>query len=241
MLRVLLIAIAGVLSAEAGSIEFSSAALSAGSRPSLDNIKGSWGSDVSLGGVDAHFEAEFDKSENADFLNEASLSGNMDQVAYKVTQNFVSGVSKLALSTKQFGSTLKATVTSKLKDAADTTKVDSVSATKGMNVGGVDLEFEPSFVPEGMSGTLKTTASYDLGSGASILGELSATNAGDISYDVEAKYSTDVEGRAVSATIKPLDQKATLEVADTQLGVATATYTVGDEKPTLTLKRSFAF
>jgi len=111
--------------------------------------------------------------------------------------------------------------------------------SKGAQLSGVDLSFEPSLVPTKMLGRLKTTATYALGGGTSLSSELVATTEGAVEA-LDVAVATKLDGRPVSAKLQPLSMTAQLQVADKEIGVATATYTVGGV-PKVSVKRAFSF
>jgi len=217
--------------AHAGSLEFSTSDLTSGR--SLDNIKGSWGTSFALAGQDLKLDAAYDMKANRDFLKEATVSGAFDEVGYALTHNFASGASKLALTTKQMGAQFKAVL-------AGSKVLSTVSAKKSLSVADCAVSIEPEVNVADSSAKVKATASYALGAGAAINGELTSTNDGDVSTAFDISYSGEIDGRKVKAVVKPREQEAELTVVDSAIGVATATYAVGGE-PSLKLKRSVSF
>jgi len=227
-------------SVHAGSVEFSTSDL--GQKPALDNIKAGWGTSFTVGGYPLKLAAAYDMKAKSTFLKEATLSGQAARVSYAVTQNFANGASKVALSAKHAGVTFKSVLSAKVDVASawlEGAKVDSLSVSKGAQLSGVDLSFEPSLVPTKMLGRLKTTATYALGGGTSLSSELVATTEGAVEA-LDVAVATKLDGRPVSAKLQPLSMTAQLQVADKEIGVATATYTVGGV-PKVSVKRAFSF
>jgi len=229
-------------SAAAGSVEFSTTDL--GKRRKIDNIKAGWSTAFSFAGQDLKLATVYDLKAKSDFLKEATLSGSMAPVSYLLTQNFASGVSKLALSTKQAGATFKSVLSGKIDWSSawlESCNVASVAVVKGAEVAGVNLSFEPSFTPGKKLGKVAVKAGYALGGGASLAAELVATTEGDMDIaNLELEYQTEYQGRPVSGTLEPLDQTATVVVTDEVYGIVTATYKLGGE-PKVTAKRAFSF
>ena len=136
MKKVLCAALVPLASGGAPTFEFSSTDLTPGSwPPELDNVKGSWSGNINDG--DMKLALSYDRKANKDFLKEATLSGSMAPVSYLLTQNFASGVSKLALSTKQAGATFKSVLSGKIDWSSawlESCNVASVAVVKGAEV-----------------------------------------------------------------------------------------------------------
>lgn len=224
--------------ASAGSLEFSTTNL-AGARKGIDNIKGSAGTTCTVRGAPIKITAAYDMKAKSEFIKELSVAGTMDPMAYCVTQSFAAGTSKLALSTNKFGSTLKAVITSKLTALGRTTA--ELSAVKRASIaGGLELSIVPAYAVTKNVGRLTTTAAYSLGGGAVVEGELITTTSGDVAADVEVVYDTKLDGRTITATLKPFAQALVASVTDASVGVMTASYTLGG-KPKFAVKRSVSF
>ena len=220
------------------SVEFSTSNLSQG--PALDNVKAAWGTTVNVKGQAIKVSAAYDMKAKSDFIKEATVAGSISPVNVALTQNFASGVSKLALSAKAAGVTFKSVMTSKMSSIVESAKLNSITAVKTANIGPVDLCFEPSFAVSQMVGSVRLLAEYSLGLGATLATDMSVTTEGAYDVDVDISYAGNLEGRPVSAVVKPLGKAAKLEVKDSQLGVVTATYTLGGT-PKVTAKRAFSF
>jgi hypothetical protein len=236
--------VAAVPAVLAGSVEFSSTDL-VGKKPSLDNVKASWGTKFSVAGMDLKIDTQYDQKAKPDFLKEATLSGTVAPVSYSVTQNFVSGASKLALSTKQAGATFKAVLSGKLDVGGawlESGKLDSVAITKAEKFQGIDITLEPSYTPAKQLGELKAQVKKALGSGLSVTGEAVATTGGAVSVKkVELALAKELDGRPVKAVVSPLSKVLEVQITDKDWGVATATYALGTNLPKVNVKRSFSF
>merc|ERR1719174_201527 len=76
-----------------GSVDLVTGDLSGGSK-ALDNIKAKWSQSLKILGNSATLSAGYDRSENTDFLNEATLAGSVGngKVDYELTTKFGSGL-----------------------------------------------------------------------------------------------------------------------------------------------------
>jgi hypothetical protein len=217
--------------AHAGKLEFFSSDLN--KECALDNIKASWGTSFTLAGQDLKLDAAYDRKAKSDFFKEATLSGAVDCVGYTATHSFATGLSKLTLTTKQFGANVKAV----LKGSK---VLSTLSATKDITVADIGIKLAPSYDLETSKGKVKASASYVVGSGATIHGELSATDEGTIDSTFDVELTRTLDGRDLSAVVRPLEQEAELQVTDAAIGTLKCSYATG-ASPKLTLKRAVSF
>lgn len=215
--------------ATCGSVTFSTSDLSSGS-PSLGNVKASWGTSLDLGGHKTNLNVDYDMKANSGMLKEAKLSGAVDAISYALTQNFASGVTALALSTKKFGATLKASMDSK-------SMLKEVSAVKTVE----KVTLAPSYMIASKVGKIK--ASYPLMDDVKLNAEVSAKvdDLMDPTTKVEVDYGTTVSDVDISVTVAPLEQTVDVDLKESKTGVvASASFSASGERK-VSLKRSVSF
>lgn len=231
MKKAVVYACVGAAAAER-SIEFMSGDFSAGERV-LDNIKGRWSQTLKFLGNDASLSAEYDRNERDDFLNEATLSGKVDDVNYEVKT--------------QFGDTHELTLSTDTKDGTSIELVadsknglKSVTANRGIKLQNQDVNCEVSH--ERQSKSSKVKLSSVLGHGVSGKATWTVGNKLD-SADMELEYAADLSnGRSLSANLNPRDGTGDVEFVDSKS--IDATITAGMDlggNPKLTVKRGFKF
>jgi len=230
MKKAIVYACAGVVAAER-SVELVSSDLSAGGRV-VDNIKGRWSQTLKFLGKEATIDAEYDRKERKDFLSEATLSGKVDDVSYKVKTSF--------------GDEHELTLTTDTKDgtsielvADNKNGLTQVSANRGVKIQGQDCNAEVSHARQ--SATSKVKLSSILGHGVS--GTATWTVGGKVEPEVELEYASDIsDGRSVAANLKPKDGTGDIEYVDTKTLDATITASMDlGGKPKLTVKRGWSF
>lgn len=231
MKKVAVIAAVGVAAAER-QIELSSSDLSAGGR-ALDNIKGRWSQTLKFLGAEANLDAEYDRNAREDFLNEASLSGKLDDVNYELKTHF--------------GDTHELTLSADTKDgtalevvADNKNGLTKLTAGRDVKFQGQDVNVEASHARQ--SSTSKVKLSSVLGHGVSGSATWTVGNKLD-SADMELEYEAQVtDGRKLSATLNPRDASGDVEFVDTKTLDATITASMDlGGKPKLTVKRSWGF
>lgn len=229
--------LAGVGAAMGGSIELVSSDLSQGNR-GLDNIKAKWSQSLKVLGNDANIAASYDRAENKDFLNEASLSGAVSKIKYELKTKF-SGSTDLALqTTTDDGTCVEAE--GELDHLVAMPRITKLTATRAATLRGTECDFEMSHQPG--DGTSKMKLSTVLGSGFKAIASLTSKG-GDASTAYEVEYDTTLtEGRTLSANVNPSAGSGEIEYVDNASidGTLTATIPLGGS-PKLTLKRAFNF
>jgi hypothetical protein len=179
----------------------------------LDNVKAEWSKDLSLPDPlkSAKLMMTYDLKANANMIKQVSLAGAIaDQVKYQVTHTVASGVTSLAMVTRQAGVTLKAN-----GDSVD--MLTQLSAAKAVDLasGRAAINFEPSFNVKKSLAKLKLSSMLELGSGTSVAAQLTASQTGEVSTDYSLEYETELgSGRTLSASISPADQEAQLTLVD---------------------------
>lgn len=237
MKTLLLVATAPSL-ALAGSYTLFTGDLTSGT-PSLDNVKATYDTKVGPSTLSVVYNLKARK----DMLAEAKLSGALpsvvDKVKYALTHNFAKGNTALTLSTSAAGHGFKASGDS------DAMMVTSVSASGSATVGDTTVAYEPSYGIQSGLAKLKLAAGFG-DTGVDLAAEVSATSSGDLAAEYEVSYSTSIgDGRALSATVRPADKVAALEVSDTSIEssatwVASADLELGG-RPKLALRRAASF
>ena len=135
------------------------------------------------------------------------------------------------------GKTLRRTI----KAVLEGDKVlSTVSATKEVTVADVGVTVAPFYDLETSTGYVKASTSYGLGNGATVNGEVKATDKGAFYGTFDLELTRSVDGRELSAVVRPLEQEAELQVTDAAIGTLKAAYATG-ASPKLTLKRALTF
>ena len=215
------------------NIELSTNDLSSKGRV-LDNIKGSWSQTLQFLGKSATLEAEYDRNAREDFLNEATLSGKLDDVAYEVKTSF--------------GDTHELTLAADTKDGTSVEVVannkdglTSITASRDVKISGRDYNAEASHDRQSSSSKLKMSSV--LGHGVTGSATWTVGNKLD-SADYELEYETELtNGRKLSATVNPRNGKGDIEYVDSSTIDAeiTASMDLGGGSPKVTVKRAWNF
>jgi len=221
-----------------GSVSLETGDLSSGSK-GLDNIKAKWSQTLKVLNHDATVTASYDRNENQNFPNEATLTGSSGNIGYEVRSGFGRTVD-YTLSTKtDDGSSIQVEGSADLINARDF-NVQKVSATSARKLRDNDFDIEMSHDLNDNESKLKM--STVLGAGVKAIGTL-ANKAGAASTGYEIEYETQLtSGRRLSATVSPADGAGEIEYEDSASldGTITATIPLG-EAPKVTFKRSFGF
>ena len=214
------------------NIELSTNDLSSKGRV-LDNIKGSWSQTLTFLGKSATLEAEYDRNARDDFLDTATLSGKLDDIAYEVKTSF--------------GDTHELTLSCDTKDgtaveveANNKDGLTSITATRDVKINGRDYTAEASHDRQASSSKLKMSSV--LGHGVTGSATWTVGNKLD-SADYELEYETELtNGRKLSATVNPRNGKGDIEYVDTTTIDAeiTASMDLGG-KPAISVKRGWTF
>jgi len=239
-MRTSLIAMSFAAVVYGGSVDLVTGDLSGGSK-ALDNIKAKWSQSLKVLGNAATLTAGYDRSENENFLNEATLTGSVGKgkVDYELTTKFGSGLDYEVSTKTDDGSAISMEGSVDLLSASDLS-VRKVSASKSANLRGNDYDIELSHdLSEGES---KIQMSTVLGAGVKATGTLS-NNGGAVGKSYEVSYDTDLNaGRTLSATVNPEAGSGEIEYVDESTfdGTLTANIPLGGS-PSVTFKRSFGF
>jgi len=190
-------------------------------------------------GADTVVEAKYDRNENSDFLQEASVSGKSGNIDYTVTSTFGDSLAVELGTTTDDGTSIEAegSIGTNLQGAT----LSKITASRSTTLRGQDYDLEISHDISASASKLKL--STVLGSGVTAIGSLSNTG-GDSSMSYELEYETDLTaGRTVSASVSPSDGTGEIEYEDSAtLGDATLTATIPlGGSPSVSVKRSFGF
>jgi hypothetical protein len=223
-----------------GSVDLVTGDLSGGTK-ALDNIKAKWSQSLKVLGNAATVTGSYDRSENENFLNEATLTGSVGKgkVDYELTTKFGSGLDYQVSTTTDDGSSISAEGSVDLLSASDLS-VRKVSASSTRSLRGNDYDIELSHdLSEGES---KIKMSTVLGAGVKAVGTLS-NKGGATSKGYEIEYDTTLnDGRTLSASVNPDAGTGEIEYTDSSTfdGTVTANIPLGGS-PSVTFKRSFGF
>lgn len=153
-------------------------------------------------GNSATVTGSYDRSENENFLNEATLTGSIGKgnVDYELTTKFGSGLDYEVSTKTDDGSSIRAEGSVDLLSASDL-NVRKVSAASTRSLRGNDYDIEISHdLSEGES---KIKMSTVLGAGVKAIGTL-ANKGGATTKGYEVEYDTTLnEGRTLSASVNP--------------------------------------
>jgi len=215
----------------------------------LDNIKGTWSQALScalIPGKDLKLSAEYDRSENKNFVKEATLTGTLDKIKYALTTKFNGGNDLKVETTTNDGTKFEAEGSLGNLYTLSEMKVSKVSATRGLSLKNIlsgssqDCELEVTHdLPASES---KLSLSSVLGSGVTARGAITS-KAGSSSVAYEVEYDTTLsEGRTLHASVNPQDGTGEVEYEDSATLDATITANLPlGGMPSVTVKRSFAF
>jgi len=212
-----------------GSVELISSDLTGGGKV-LDNIKGSWSQTLKFLGKEATLEAEYDRNGNKKFLNEATLTGKLDDVNYELKTDFRGDTELTVSADTKDGTTVEA-----VANKGD--GITKVTASRGTKIQDRDVDIEASH--ETKSGESKVKLSTVLGHGVTFLATLGPKK--DPEYELEYE-STLGDGRSLSANVNPKDGSGEIEYVDSKTldATITASMALGGE-PKLTVKRAWSF
>jgi len=237
--------VAGVAVASAGSIELIGSPT--GASRGLDNIKGSWSQALKVLGRDTTISAEYDRSENKDFVSEVSLAGDSGKVKYELTSKLRGKTDFTLATTTSDGTTIEAegAVEASLAAGVKDISLSKLTASRALKadapvLGKRDCDLEVSHDLTCSESKLKL--STVIGSGLTAIGSLTSKgSASKLSYEVE--YDTTLsEGRTLSATVSPADGTGEIEYEDSATvdATITATFPLGGS-PKVQVSRKFGF
>jgi len=220
--------------AAAGSIEIVSSDLSNGPGKVIDNVKGKWTQTLKFLGNDATLSAEYDRNENDSFLNEATLSGTVDDVSYELKTDFGNDVELTVGTTTKDGTALGAV-------ANTGNGITEVSVARPWSIFNQDCDVKATHTPK--DGQSKLKLSSMLGHGVKAVGTLTVDKSGSRETDYEVEYASDLGGgRTVAVNANPLSGSGDIEYVDTKTLDATVTASMDfGGQPKLTIKRSWDF
>ena len=233
MKKAVILSCVGVVAGER-SIELLSSDLSGGSgNRALANIKGRWSQTLKFLGADANIEAEYDRNARKEFLNEATISGKVDDVSYELKTGFGDSHELTLSADTKDGTALEVVADNK-------NGLTKLTAARDVKVQGQACNLEASH--ERSSSTSKLKLSSVLGHGVSgsatwLVG--SKLDSADVDLEYEASVS---DGRSVKANLNPRDGTGDVEYVDTKTIDATVTASMDlGGKPKLTVKRAWSF
>jgi hypothetical protein len=211
------------------SVEFSSSDINGGG-PNLDNIKASWSQDIKVLGNSATLDLSYDRSENSDFLDEATLSGSVEGIKYELTKKFGGDGIDFSLETSAGdGATIEA-------NGSLDGGLTSVTASKSATFGSQDCDLEASYDVGSSDSKLKL--STVLGAGITGVATMTTSN-----VDYSFEYDTELTGgRTLSATVGA-DGSGEVEYVDEASidATITATMDLAGGAPKVTVKRAWSF
>ena len=233
MKKATIIACVGVAAGER-SIQLVSSDLSGGAGGKvLDNIKGKWSQTLKFLGAEANIDASYDRKARQDFLNEATISGKVDDVNYELTTGF-GDVHELTLTTDtKDGTSLEVVGDNK-------NGLTSLAASRGIKIQGQDCNIEASH--DRQSAASKVKLSSVLGHGVSGTASWNVgSKVDDVDYELE--YASSVgDGRSIAANLNPKDGKGDIEYVDSKTLDATVTASMDlGGKPKLSVSRGWSF
>jgi len=237
------------LAALANTAEITSTNIRSGA--AFDNLKASWNQALKLGDFNTNLKCNYDYKGNRDFLQDATLSGDLMEaatsddvrVSYEVSHNFGDKKTNLKLSANSHGTTMGAEI--------DDRQLTEVSAERDVDMGGNTVNVQPSWLVKAQTARVKLMS--NLGNSKD---KVSAqvdfdTNDNSASYELGYEHQLE-EGRDVSATFRPGDKDLDLEYVDNKFengATWTAKASVPLEKGSnnildaakMTLKRSWSW
>jgi len=221
-----------------------------GGNAAFDNLKATWNQALKIGDFNTNLNCKYDYGANRDFINEATLSGDLVEaasaddvgVSYEVSHNFANGNTNWKFNAKTQGTTLGAEI--------DNRELKEVSANRDVDLGGNNVDTTASWLVKAKTARVKLMSA--LGDDDKLTAQVDYnTEGGDTSYEVGYQRSLD-NGRDVSATFTPADKNLEVEYTDKNFE-RDATWTVNANVPLesgssnvldsakLTLKRSWAW
>merc|ERR1712159_114901 len=165
----------------------------------------------SVGDFKSTLNCKYDYNSNKDFLNEASLSGNvLDgddlKVGYEVSKNFKSKATEVRLTAETAGT----------RFAAEYNTDDSlkeVSAHREVDVGNRKVDLEPAWLAQAKTARVKLMSAF----GEDRVRAQVDYSTGDKSASYELGYEHDLEqGKQVSATLHPDNKELEVEYVDSK-------------------------
>jgi hypothetical protein len=221
---------------EAGkTIELSSADLSNAGGRAYDNIVAKWSETLKVFGREANIATEYDRNAKKDFLKEVTVSGQVDDVSYEVTNNFGGDTSLTLTANTKDGTTVEVA-------ADDKAGLTSITASrKGVRAFDRDVDVEASHDTQAASSKLKLSSV--LGHGVTAIATANVANGGATTTNVDLEYENELtNGRTVSAKVNPKAGSGEVEYVDSKTIDATITASMDlGGKPKVTVKRAWAF
>jgi len=216
----------------------------------FDNIKASFNQALKLGDLSAKLTASYDRNANKDFLNEATLTGDLIEgannddlsVSYEVTHDFANRNTNVKLSANTNIEGTRVGVESADGDF-------EVSATRDVGVGDQAINVQPSWLVKAKQARVKLMSKIN--GDNQLTAEISYNaDGGDASYEVGYDHNLE-SGRDVSATFKGDSGELAVDYVDSKFESG-ATWTASASVPAdagsnvldaakLSLKRSWAW